>query len=111
MEKLVKEVLAIHTNPFIKTGMLSTKSGVITASVDRFTIKINGKSGHTSQPQQTINPIIVGTEIVSSIEGIIRRKVSPYIPEVISITQFDTNNEYHSNTRDCYHRWMYKKYR
>ena len=92
----VKEFLAIHTNPFIKTGILSTKSGVITASVDRFNIKINGKSGHTSQPQQTINPIIVGTEIVSSIEGIIKRKVSPYIPEVISITQFDTNNEYHS---------------
>lgn len=92
----VKEFLAIHTNPFIKTGMLSTKPGVITASVDRFTIKIKGESGHTSQPQQSVNPILVGIEIVESIEGIIKRKVSPYIPEVISITQFDTNNEYHS---------------
>lgn len=92
----VNEILCIHTNPFIKAGVIATKKGVITASIDKFFLTIQGIGGHSSMPELTENPVVVGSEIVSSIQGLLVRKISPYTPEVIAITQFDTYNEYHS---------------
>lgn len=92
----VDMILCIHTNPLIKAGVIATKPGVITAAIDRFSITVKGKGGHASRPQETINPVVIGSEIVSSLQNVVSRKVSPYIPQVLSITQFDTFNEYHS---------------
>ena len=58
------------------------------AAGDIFTIKISGKGGHGAMPQDTIDPIIIGTEIVSNLQHIITRKLDPLDIKLLSITKF-----------------------
>ncbi|MGF7060067.1 M20 metallopeptidase family protein [Brassicibacter mesophilus] len=92
----VDMILCIHVTPALEAGVLATKAGPITCALDKFSVTIRGKGGHASTPNETIDPIIIGTEIINSLQTIISRKISPYIPQVISITYFNTFNKYHS---------------
>lgn len=92
----VDMILTLHVSPFLNAGMLGTKSGPITAALDKFTVTIKGLAGHASTPNEAIDPIIMGAEIVTSLQNIVSRIVSPYIPQVVSITHFNTSNKSHS---------------
>lgn len=80
--------LALHIDPDIGSGKIGIKEGVIMSSMDEFEIEILGKGGHGSNPQNTIDPIVTGAQIVMAVQTIISRKVSPLEPAVVSICQF-----------------------
>lgn len=92
----VDMILCLHVTPFLASGVLGTKSGPITSALDKFSVTIKGIGGHASTPNETIDPIIMGAEIVTSLQTIVSRTVSPYIPQVVSITYFNTFNTSHS---------------
>lgn len=92
----VAMVLGLHVTPFLESGILATKPGPITSALDKFSVTIKGKGGHASTPNETIDPIIIASEIVTSMQTIVSRVVSPYIPQVISVTHFNTFNKSHS---------------
>ena len=62
--------------------------GPAMAAGDIFTIKNSGKGGHGAMPQDTIDPIIIGTEIISNLQHIITRKLDPLDIKLLSITKF-----------------------
>lgn len=92
----VDMIVGLHVTPFLQSGVLGTKSGPVTSALDKFSVTIKGKGGHASTPNEGIDPIIIGSEIVTSMQTIVSRIVSPYIPQVISITYFNTFNTSHS---------------
>ncbi|CAD2072399.1 M20 metallopeptidase family protein [Phocicoccus pinnipedialis] len=71
-----------------KTGVIDIKSGPVTANSDKYTIKIQGKGGHASQPEHSIDPIVVGAAFLLSLQTIVSRQVSPFDPVVLSNTVF-----------------------
>lgn len=62
------------------------------ASVDRFEIDVIGVGGHAGIPERCIDPIIVASEIVSGLQTIISRSLSPFNNTVISLTRFSSGN-------------------
>ena len=58
------------------------------ASADTFDIYIKGIGAHGGHPENAIDPIQAGVEIVQSINRIVAREFNPLTPNVISITQF-----------------------
>ena len=71
-----------------QTGVIDIKAGPVTANSDKYHIKIQGKGGHASQPEQSIDPIIIGSQFLSSLQTIVSRQVSPFDPVVVSNTVF-----------------------
>ncbi|ONI38185.1 N-acyl-L-amino acid amidohydrolase [Candidatus Epulonipiscium fishelsonii] len=69
----------------VKAGKLLTKPGPIMASPIIFNIKIIGRGGHGSMPHQTIDPTIIGAEIITSLQTIVSRMNTPLEPLVVSI--------------------------
>lgn len=82
------EVYAVHNWPDMPRGTMATRSGPIMASADRFTIQIQGKGGHAAMPSETIDPIIIGTQIITSLQTLISRNSKAVDPAVLSITNF-----------------------
>lgn len=80
--------LALHILPDVKSGYIEVKSGAIMSSMDDFEINITGKGGHGSNPQNTIDPVITGAQLVTSLQTIVSRKISPIQPAVVSVCQF-----------------------
>ncbi|MCM3570598.1 M20 family metallopeptidase [Neobacillus mesonae] len=91
----VKSIIGLHNSPDIPTGTMGVKAGFLMASVDDFTITIKGKGGHAAQPERTIDPIVIGTAVVTQLQTIVSRTVPAKESAVISIGAFQagaTNN-------------------
>ena len=54
------------------------------AQADNFRITIKGKGGHSSMPHQTVDPILVASELVVNAQSIVGRSVDPLKPAVLS---------------------------
>ena len=90
----IKQVYGIHNAPGMPVGHFLTNKGPIMAAADTFAITITGKGGHGAEPENTIDPIQAGVQIVQAIQTISSRNVPALENLVISVTQF------HSGTVD-----------
>lgn len=61
------------------------KKNEIMASMDTFEIDVIGKSGHGARPHETIDPIVISAEIISALQRIISRDISPVENGLISV--------------------------
>lgn len=71
-------------------GKIGLKSGNLMASMDRFYIKIIGRGGHGSMPEETIDPIACMVDIVQAINRIKSREVSSSERSIISVCRVDS---------------------
>ena len=84
----VKEMYALHVFPELETGKVGFKEGLYMASCDEIYMTIHGKGGHGAMPHQCIDPILIGANIVSSLQQIVSRQCDPKIPCVLSFGYF-----------------------
>jgi len=58
------------------------------ASSNEFRITIKGKGAHAALPHNGNDPVFVGAQVVSALQGIITRNKRPIDTAVLSVTQF-----------------------
>lgn len=90
----VESVFGMHNIPGLGVGKFAIKPGPMMAAFDIFKVKIEGKGGHAAMPQFTVDPIIIGANIVNAFQTIVSRFIDPQEPAVISITQFHGGDAY-----------------
>lgn len=83
----IDQVYGIHNAPGIPLGAFKTNTSTIFAAADDFTINIVGNGGHGAYPDQTIDPVMIATQVSQAIQSISSRNLSALEPVVISITQ------------------------
>lgn len=91
----VDYILGSHIWPSQESGKIGLRSGAIMAGTDIVDITIEGKGGHGAIPHKAINPIVVGSKIISEVEGIKNYFVPSSQNSVISFGSFkagETNN-------------------
>ncbi|MBO0440656.1 M20 metallopeptidase family protein [Candidatus Enterococcus ikei] len=85
----VDMVFGLHIMPNIPVGMVGTRKGPASAASDVFTLKIQGKGSHGSTPDLSVDPIMIGVEIINNLNNIVSRNISPFDNAVISIGEFN----------------------
>ncbi|EOI03126.1 amidohydrolase [Enterococcus moraviensis ATCC BAA-383] len=85
----VDMVFGLHIAPNIPVGMIGTRKGPASAASDVFTLKIQGKGSHGSTPELSVDPIMIGVEIINNLNNIVSRNISPFDNAVISIGEFN----------------------
>jgi len=85
----VERMYALHVFPDMPVGKLGFKEGLYMASCDEIYITVNGKGGHGATPHQTVDSILIGAEIVTSLQQIVSRQCDPKIPCVLSFGHFE----------------------
>jgi len=90
----IDEVYALHNWPELPLGQFGVLNGPMMAAVDEFDIVVKGKGGHAAIPDLTIDPIIIASQIINSIQTIITRAVSPTDKAVISVTKISAGSAY-----------------
>ncbi|HSU28170.1 MAG TPA: M20 family metallopeptidase [Chitinophagaceae bacterium] len=81
-------IFAMHVHPGLDTGKLSFRGGKVMASADEIYITIKGKGGHAASPHLTVDPILIGSQLVVALQQLISRNNNPFNPSVLSITSF-----------------------
>lgn len=82
------QVYGLHNWPWMPLGRVEMRAGPLLANVDEFEITITGKGGHAAYPQETIDPLITGAQIVSALQTVVARNATPVDPLVVSVTNF-----------------------
>jgi len=85
------EIYGMHSMPGIPAGRFETRPGGMMASEDNFVIQIRGRGAHAARPHMSIDPIVVGAEIVLALQTIVARSLDPTAQAVVSVTEFITN--------------------
>ena len=86
-----QEIYGMHYLPGSPLGEISSREGVICASETLFEINILAKGGHSSMPHLGVDSILVGSDLVMSIQTIVSRKLKPGTGSVISVTEFNSD--------------------
>jgi hippurate hydrolase len=81
----INEIYAMHTEPGLPIGQFATAVGPIAASADGFRIKIEGKGAHAASPHVSVDPLIVGANILLSLQTIVSRNVHPRQCAVVTV--------------------------
>lgn len=84
----VDQVYGLHNWPWMPLGRVEMRAGPLLANVDEFEITITGKGGHAAYPQETIDPLITGAQMVSALQTVVARNATPVDPLVVSVTNF-----------------------
>ena len=84
----VDRIIGLHVMSHIPVGKIGIIYGPAMASSDTFDAIIQGRGGHASQPHVTVDPIAVGSQVVTNLQHIVSRGVDPLEKLVVSVTTF-----------------------
>ena len=85
-------IFGAHLASGIPLGKVALGDGFRMAAVDKFEIIVKGKGGHGARPHDSIDPIVIGSEIVNSLQKIVSRRVDPLQSAVVTIGIFQAGS-------------------
>ncbi|CAM3652516.1 hydrolase [Rouxiella silvae] len=88
----VQAIFGMHNAPDLPLGTLKTRGGAFYANVDRFSITINGKGAHAARPHEGIDSVVIGSQIVTTLQTLASRIYSAQESVVVSVTRFTAGN-------------------
>ena len=88
----VQAIFGMHNKPELPVGTIGVREGALMAAVDRFELDIIGVGGHAGIPNNSIDPIVIASQIITGFQTIISRNLSAFQNAVISVTQIHAGN-------------------
>ena len=79
-------VYGMHNWPGLAAGKFAVHDTNVMAAVETINITITGKGGHAAMPDQIIDPILTGAQLITALQSVVSRNLSPTESAVISIT-------------------------
>jgi amidohydrolase len=90
----VDMALALHLWNEQPLGWVGIAGGPVMAGAELFNIKVTGKGGHGAVPNATIDPIVAAAHIVTALQTIVSRNVSPLDTAVVSVTMIHSGTAF-----------------
>jgi amidohydrolase len=88
----IDEVYGMHNYPGMPVGQFGIRPGPTMAAADMVTIDIEGVGSHAARPHKGIDAVLVGAQIITSLQSIVSRNVDPLKSAVVSICMFQAGN-------------------
>ncbi len=85
----VSEIYGIHLFPSVAQGRIGLCPGPMMAMTGEFDIDIISRSAHGAMPHLGIDGIVIASEIVTGLQTIVSRNISPINPAVLTIGRME----------------------
>jgi amidohydrolase len=85
--------LSVHdfANP---SGTVGVCPGFASANVDSIDLTLFGRGGHGAWPQNCVDPVVIGAEVVMSLQTIVARKIAPGTKAVVTVGSFHAGTKH-----------------
>ncbi|WP_333814721.1 amidohydrolase [Tabrizicola sp.] len=87
-------VFGMHNWPDTAPGSVAAPDGAMMSAFGTFDITIAGRGAHGAMPHQSADPVLAASQIVSSLQVIAARNVSPLDSVVVSVTKIHGGDAY-----------------
>lgn len=78
-------VLATHVWIEKPVGTIAVTSGAVMAAAEKWICVVRGEGGHGALPHQAVDPIVAASHIVTTLQTIVSRDVSPLATAVVTV--------------------------
>lgn len=85
------KMLGQHVAPNIPVGKIGFREGMYMASADELYLTVKGKGGHGAMPENCIDPVLIASHIIVSMQQIISRNRNPRYPSVLTFGKVIAN--------------------
>ena len=86
-------IIAFHDSASLPAGQIGLVDGYILANVDSVDILVRGKGGHGAYPNTTIDPVVLGARIVTSLQTLVSREIDPLQSGVVTVGSFQSGTK------------------
>lgn len=83
-------IIGQHVFPDLPAGTVGFRPGMYMASTDEIYITVTGKGGHAALPHTFIDPILIASNLIISLQQIVSRRAKPDIPCVLSFGKINS---------------------
>ncbi|HWO97671.1 MAG TPA: M20 family metallopeptidase [Bacillus sp. (in: firmicutes)] len=90
----VDVIYGAHVASHLPFGTVGVGEGYLMAAGDTFDIEIFGKGGHGATPNLTVDPLVVGSQLLLNLQQIVSRRVDPLKPAVVTVGSFNGGEAY-----------------
>lgn len=85
----VDAIFACHFMNMMESGKVFYHNGATQHARSKFIIKVQGKGGHASMPQDCNDAILIASQIVVNLQSIVSRRINSMESAVLTIGSFD----------------------
>ena len=82
----------LHLWSRLPLNQIVVQSGPLWAGADKVDLVVTGRGGHGAMPHETVDAIVIASEIVLAWQTIVSRNISPMEPAVITVGSFHAGN-------------------
>lgn len=81
----VDAIIGLHLWNNLPVGTVGVRTGALMAASDYFECRIFGRGGHGAMPHQTVDSVVVSSQIVNALQTIVARNVNPLDSAVVTV--------------------------
>lgn len=86
--------LAMHFWNEKPLGWLGISPGPLMAGADLLDVRIHGVGGHGAAPHRSVDPVVVGAQIITALQTIVSRNLSPLESGVVTVSRLKAGEAY-----------------
>lgn len=80
-------IYGLHNWPALELGTCVARDDAMMAAFGTFEIELTGKGAHGAMPHEGADPVVAASQLVTALQTIASRNVSPLESAVVSVTQ------------------------
>jgi amidohydrolase len=88
------QIFALHNRPGQAIGTFAIGKGPQSAGGAFFDITITGRGAHGARPELSVDPVLVAGQIITALQSIVARNISPADTAVLSVTRVVAGDAY-----------------
>jgi amidohydrolase len=81
-------VLITHVWNEKLVGTVDVTPGAVMAAAEKWTCRVHGEGGHGAVPHRAVDPIVAASHMVTSVQTVVSRNVSPLGTAVVTVGSF-----------------------
>lgn len=87
-------VVSFHTWGYVPAGEITFVSEYAMANVDSVDITVRGIGAHGASPQNGVDPIVLASQIVTNLQTLVSREISPFDTGVVTVGAFNAGTKH-----------------
>ncbi len=88
----VDMIFSGHIDTHYPVGKLTVDKGLICSYTDPFTITVHGQGGHAAKPHETVDAIVVASNLVMNLQTLVSRQINPAHAAVVTVGHFSAGS-------------------
>jgi amidohydrolase len=90
----VEAVYGLHNAARHPVGTFFTRPGPVMAASASFDLHVVGRGAHAARPEGGHDPVVAAAHVVTALQSVVSRTISPFDTAVVSVTQIHGGDAY-----------------